>query len=154
MWLPLFDAPFHQGTFVPMDDEYGYVCWLWLVIPWLGFAGRSATVVTRVVLVTGGAVGAFAIVGLAIAFDLPAALAFLPVPLAVLMVGVVGGGAGWLTLLIGAATLVACAVLSSDAPRRGLVVLALGGLVLVIGGAFRTRRDRISLGLSRGLTVA
>lgn len=143
MWLPLFDAPFQRGSFVPMNDEYGYVCWLWLVIPWLGFAGRCATVVTRVVLVAGGTVGAFVIVGLAVAFDFLPALAFLPVPLAVLMSGVVGRSAGWLSLLIGAATLVACAFLSSDTPRWGLDVLALGGLVLVIGGAFQTRRDRI-----------
>lgn len=148
MWLPLFETPLLRSAFVPIEDEYGYACWLWLLIPVLGLArtgaaSRSATVLTRAVLIAGGTVGTFAVVGLALAFESPIALIFLPASLAVLVIGIVGRGIARLIVLIAAATLIACAFLYDSPVRSGLAVLALGGFVLLIGGALWSRRDNI-----------
>lgn len=148
MWLPLFGQPgHHTDDFVPMQDEYGYASWLWLLVPALVLPGTDAgtrlvNMSVRLVLVVAGSIGALALVVIAASLD-SIALYFLPAPLAVLMIGAVGRGVARLTLLIAVGTLVTCALLFNAFARYGLLVLALGGVVLLIGAALWSRRLRI-----------
>ncbi len=139
MWLPLFGS--REYAVVPINDEYGKLCWLWLLLPACALPNTERGVRwmnggVRTLLIVAGFAGAIALLTLAGAY----ALVALPVPLAVVLAGALGRGVARLTTLIAITTLAACAFLHDDHARVGLAVLAVGGAVVLIGAILWSRR--------------
>lgn len=140
MWLPLFGSRGHGDAFVPMNDEYGQISWLWLLIPACALPRtergvRWMNVGMRSLLVLAGSAGSIALVVLG-----GYMLFLLPAPLAVVLVGALGRGVARLIILIAITTLIACAFLYDQDAGLGLAVLALGSAILLIGAILWSRR--------------
>ena len=138
MWLPLFGSG--EDAFVPMNDEYGWLSWLWLLIPACALPRtergvRWMNVGMRVLLILAGSAGAIALVVLG-----GYAVVLVPAPLVVVLVGVLGRGVARLIILIAITTLLACAFMYGDDAGLGLAVLAVGSAVLMIGAILWSRR--------------
>jgi len=140
MWLTLLGSEDQGNAFVPINDEYGWLSWLWLLVPACALPRtergvRWMNLGTRTLLVLAGSAGVITLV-----VSGGYALFLVPAPLAVVLVGALGRSVVRLTILIAVTTLIACALLYDDDAGLGLAVLAVGGAVLLIGALLWSRR--------------
>jgi hypothetical protein len=141
MWFPLF--PTHSGgQFVPIRDEFGAVCWAWLLVPALalGSSRRRAisVMVMRVVFVLSGLTVGIALVAVALLTFPIVLVVVLPAPILVVVLGAWparspdAAGARF-TLILAVGALLLCLGIARSEAEVGTAVLA-GGALLMFGG--------------------
>ena len=159
MWLPLvgsegpsLESVSGREAWVPIQDEYGSVCWAWLVVPALALGSdrrRAALAMfVRVVFVVGGVAGCLGAVVLSLVTYPVLLVIVLPPPLLLVIVGLwpsksTDRGASRLLCVIGLGGLVTACIFA-DGSGAGVPVLAVGAIVLLCGAVPWTiaARDR------------